>query len=66
MRSKKKIYCQMLQNHSKPPGPFNRGQRSALVYDKRPIATRIMENLGERRGRPDEKHLKELKDLMAT
>lgn len=35
----------MLQNHTRPPGPSNRGQRSELIYDKRPLADQIMENI---------------------
>ena len=56
----------MLKNHSKPPGPWNRGDRSALVYDKRPIEVRILEKVLDKKPRKDEKHMKELKDLMAT
>ena len=27
----------MLANHKRPPGPENRGDRSRLIYDKRPV-----------------------------
>ena len=27
----------MLANHRRPPGPENRGDRSRLLYDKRPV-----------------------------
>lgn len=40
-----KIYNQMLQNHTRPPGPQNRGQRSELIHDKRPLADQIMDNI---------------------
>ena len=27
----------MLANHKRPPGPENRGERSKMLYDKRPV-----------------------------
>jgi hypothetical protein len=35
----------MLNNHAKPPGPSNRGIRSEIIYDKRPISEQINENI---------------------
>lgn len=57
----------MLQNHAKPPGPSNRGLRSELKWDKRPIDIQIIDRVKDvQKPRPDEKELKELKDLLAT
>jgi hypothetical protein len=35
----------MLNNHAKPPGPSNRGLRSEIIYDKRPISEQINDNI---------------------
>ena len=38
----------MLKNHSKPPGPYNRGDRSMLIHDKRPLADQILEKIRDK------------------
>lgn len=57
----------MLKNHSKIPGPYNRGQRSALIWDRRPINTQILRKLFDtKQHRLDEKEFGDCKDFLAT
>lgn len=39
---------QMLQNHSKPVGAQNRGERSGMVYDRRPLEDQIIDKIVDR------------------
>jgi len=57
----------MLKNHSKPPGPSNRGERSELKADKRPIADQIMSNIRDtEQPSKDGKEYADLKNMMYT
>lgn len=38
----------MLQNHAKPPGAYNRGDRSAISFDKRPLEEQILDKIVDR------------------
>lgn len=51
----------MLNNHAKPPGPSNRGVRSEIIYDKRPISEQIDEHIVDHE-KPS-KNGKEFRDL---
>ena len=63
----KKIYNQLLQNHARPPGPWNRGEVSALLWDKRPLDVQIGEQITDVEPyRADRKEFGEIEDLMAT
>lgn len=66
-KQQKQIYLQMLQNHAKPPGPFNRGMRSALSWDKRPLRTQILQTLSDTKPyRADGREFQECRDFLAT
>ena len=67
MQKMDRVYHQMLKNHKKPPGPFNRGERSALIYDKRPLAEQILTNIRDvEKTTKDGSEFKDFKDLMAN
>ena len=57
----------MLNNHAKKPGPYNRGQRSSLMWDRRPLDTQIQDKLFDLKpARADEKEFGDCKDFLAT
>ncbi len=47
----------MLQNHSRPPGPYNRGQRSLVSYDKRPLVDQIVDRIVDKEPQSDLKEV---------
>ena len=47
----------MLQNHARPPGPYNRGQRSLVIYDKRPLVEQIVDRIVDREPQTDLKEV---------
>lgn len=56
----------MLANYARPPGPSNRGERSQLIYDKRPIYEQALEIKDRKKLRYRNEKLKDLRSLLQS
>lgn len=54
----------MLINHKGPPGPSNRGEKSEVKYDKRPMHEQALDIKDNRRISTKSKNLTELNSLL--
>lgn len=56
----------MLANYTRPPGPSNRGERSKLIYDKRPMHEQALDIKDCKKLRYRNEKLKDLRSLLQS